>query len=126
VQGACQGPVPPEIAAAATQPPLVATLPGQCVVLSKDRLFQWVNTGSPTWVDNIYARLVWPEDAPKIPFINLMGADTNDVWFTNVTFQGDRSPKAKSRALDPWQKANVYFGGVLLVPAQSSLFQSGG
>jgi hypothetical protein len=126
VQGACEGPVPPEIAAAATQPPLVATIPGQCVLLIENRLFQWVNTGSPTWVDNIYARLIWPQNATIGFHVNLMGADTNDVWFTNVTFQGARSPGAQSRALDPWQQANLYFGGALLVPAQQSTFQVSG
>jgi hypothetical protein len=117
LQGVCKDPVPPAMAAAAEQVPLVATLPGQCVLLSKDRIFQFGDDPrSPIWVDNIYVRLLWPPSTIAGSFVNLMGVDKDVVYLTNVTFQGDSS-MVMSRALDPWLKANVYFGGALLVLA---------
>ena len=112
VQGACDSPVPPAVAQAAAQPPLEPLAAGQCVLLSKDRLLQFVGKKTNTWIDNLYMRLVWPKNSPATDFINLMGVDTAKVWFTNSTWQGDTSvPDARHRALDPWQNANIYFGG---------------
>lgn len=37
------------------------------------------------------------------------------VWFTNMTFQGE-GPPASSRAIDPYSEAEIYFGGARALP----------
>lgn len=112
MQGLCEGEVPAAIASAAADPPLAPRKTGQCVLLTKDRAFQFVGSGnSRAWVDNLYVRLVWPQNNPAVTHVNIIGADTYSIWFTNTTIQGDSSVDFGSRAVDPWKNARLYFGG---------------
>jgi hypothetical protein len=111
-QGACKGAVPDALAAAAATPPLADLKPGQCVLLTDDRLFQFQKKGTPTWMDLLVIRLVW-QPLKNRDFINLMGVDTATVWLTNMTFQGDLTKPARARGIDPWEAGSIYIAGAL-------------
>ena len=64
-------------------PPLATPRNRQCVLLTRDRLFQVSRKTSGTWFDQLLVRLVWPTQelhnldaiTVKLPnFINMMGA----------------------------------------------------
>ena len=134
MQGACSGAVPADFGSQASSgssnsngttvgafdtpstPPLATPTGSQCVLLSDDRVFQFQGLSDPVWVDSLLVRHVWaakeygPDEART--FVNMMGADTSEVWFTNITMQGDQQSEARSRAMDPWQLASLYYRGV--------------
>lgn len=117
-QGDCPDALPAAItAAAAADPPLAKRKAGQCVLLTDDRIIQWKDKTTPTWVSNLLLRFIW--DTPGEAFRNMLGVDTAVVWFTDITFQGDTTPDAKLRGVDPWSQASIYFAG--MHPTWSSL-----
>ena len=111
MQGNCPDPVPATLSNEATTPPLAAPEHNQCVILVEDRFLQFNLLREPVWVDNLLVRLIWKPLVGR-DMINMFGADTSSVYFTNVTHQSDLGPKARSRAMDPWQYASLYYAGV--------------
>ena len=110
--------MPNSFRSAASDPPLADTRPDQCVLLTRDRLFEFSGKEVPTWVDNLVVRLVWPtaaelrNDPRRVPpptFINIMGCSGTTAWITNVTHQGDGG--GASRAMDPFQLGMLYYAG---------------
>jgi hypothetical protein len=92
-------------------PALAATKPGQCVLVSNDRVFQFTDLSSPVWVDNLLFRLVWDLSVKTRTFVNVLGGEASELWFTNVTVQGDTSAPARSRAMDPFRASSQYWAG---------------
>lgn len=94
--------------AAAALPPLPSLLPGQCVVLVTQRLFQFFPTTKARWIHGLHIRVVWPLDIPGLDIVNLIGIDEATVYMTEVSFQGDAAA-VQTRAVDAWLSGQAYF-----------------
>jgi hypothetical protein len=101
-QGHCNGGT---VQTPSTGPPFAPLTPYQCVIITRDRLFQF-NEGDNAWVDNLYIR--GARTGPKPDFFNLNGANNMRAYWTRVTFQGDGQD---ARALDPFNNSRVSFTG---------------
>jgi len=134
MQGACTGEVPADLLSQVRGVDLIPLQPGQCLILSDDRLFA-ISAGLDqrqvhVAMDNLYLRMqrAGSSDSDELMITNgpaastvehdkdgllavsgILGEAAASVWLTNMTLQGDGAGPGRALALR--EDASVHISG---------------